>query len=129
MNFQLRDSCSDPLRVFPVVGNRRMDYREWHKGRKIARTSRAFICNSNTAARRDVLVNTRSSDLVDIRRGFRAGKGGYRYLVLVEVQTDKVSGTGGGGERGLAADMAGEEERKRRGCEGEKELRRSREEE
>jgi hypothetical protein len=46
-----------------------MGYREWHKERKIVRTSRAFICNSNTAARRDVLVNTRSSDLVDIRRG------------------------------------------------------------
>lgn len=43
-------------------------------------------------------------------RAFEVGKGGNRYVVLDEVHTDKVSGTGGGEERGLAADMAGEEE-------------------
>lgn len=43
----------------------------WHEERKIVRTSSAFICNSNTAARRDGLAKARSIDLVDVRRGFR----------------------------------------------------------
>ena len=47
-------------------------------------------------------------------RAFKVGKGGHRYEVLDEVQTDKVSVRGGSGETGLAVDMAGEEERKAR---------------
>ncbi len=59
-------------------------------------------------------------------RAFQAGKGGHRYLVLDEEQTDRVSGIGGDGETGLAVDMAGEEEGKTRGGGGEEEERRSR---
>ena len=46
------------------------------------RTSRALICNSDTAARRDVLANTSSSDLADVRRSVRFRKAKVDMVTL-----------------------------------------------
>ena len=82
----------------------------WHEEGKTVHTSSAFICNSNTAARRDGLANARSIDLVDVRRTVQIKKR-QRYLVLDEVLTDR-EGTGGGGKMGLAVAMEKREERR-----------------